>query len=90
MGAIFQLPVARARALEDLPGARVALVGGAGDALAGPAGEALTILVGAERDGLPADLVARCDRVAHIAIATESLNAAMAATIALYELTRDA
>ena len=48
----------------------------------------LTLLVGAERDGLPADVVAACDRVAHIPIAAESLNAAMAATIALYELSR--
>jgi tRNA G18 (ribose-2'-O)-methylase SpoU len=31
-------------------------------------------------------VVAACDRVANIPIATESLNAAMAATIALYEL----
>jgi TrmH family RNA methyltransferase len=90
MGAIFQLPVARVGALEDLPGVRVALAGGAGEPLAGPVQGELTILVGSEREGLPADLVARCDRVAHIPIATESLNAAMAATVALYELTRDA
>ena len=38
--------------------------------------------------GLPDDVVAACDRVAHIPIAIESLNAAMAATVALYELTR--
>lgn len=88
MGAIFQVPVARVRALAQLPGEHVALVGRAGDVLAGPAGGELTILVGAERDGLPADLVAACDRVAHIPIATQSLNAAMAAAIALYELTR--
>lgn len=49
---------------------------------------ALTLLVGAEREGLPADVVAACERVAHIPIASESLNAAMAATVALYELTR--
>ena len=47
------------------------------------------MLVGAERAGLPAEVVAGCDRVAHIPIASESLNAAMAATIALYELTRN-
>ncbi len=87
MGAIFQVPVARVGALEELPGEHVALVGHAGEPLAGaPAGE-LTIVVGAERDGLPPELVAACDRVAHIPIASESLNAAMAATIALYELT---
>ncbi|HEY5194181.1 MAG TPA: RNA methyltransferase [Solirubrobacteraceae bacterium] len=50
--------------------------------------QALTLLVGAERDGLPAEVVEACDRVAHIPIASESLNAAMAATVALYEMTR--
>jgi TrmH family RNA methyltransferase len=49
---------------------------------------ALTLLVGAEREGLPAELVEACERVAHIPIASESLNAAMAATVALYETTR--
>jgi RNA methyltransferase, TrmH family len=48
----------------------------------------LTLLIGAERDGLPADLLAACERSARIPIATESLNAAMAATVALYEVTR--
>ena len=42
-------------------------------------------MIGAEREGLPADVVAACDEVAHIPIAFESLNAAMAGTIALYE-----
>ncbi|CAA9533505.1 MAG: hypothetical protein AVDCRST_MAG67-4509 [uncultured Solirubrobacteraceae bacterium] len=90
MGAIFQMPVARVNALEQLPGEHVALVAHAGATLAGPAAGELSLLVGAERDGLPADVVAACDRVAHIPIASESLNAAMAATVALYELTRDA
>jgi RNA methyltransferase, TrmH family len=49
---------------------------------------ALTLLVGAEREGLPDELVRECERVAHIPIASESLNAAMAATVALYEMTR--
>ena len=48
----------------------------------------LTLLVGAERDGLPAEVIASCARSARIPIATESLNAAMAATVALYEVTR--
>lgn len=48
----------------------------------------LTLLVGAEREGLPEELVAACERVAHIPIEAESLNAAMAATVALYEMTR--
>ncbi len=54
----------------------------------GDADAGVTLLVGAERDGLPEQLVAACDHSARIAIATESLNAAMAATVALYELTR--
>jgi TrmH family RNA methyltransferase len=57
-----------------------------------PSGEqqpaSLTLLVGAEREGLPNDVVEVCDRVAHIPISSESLNAAMAATVALYEMTR--
>jgi RNA methyltransferase, TrmH family len=48
----------------------------------------LTLLVGAEREGLPAEVVAKCERVAHIPIASDSLNAAMAATVALYEMGR--
>jgi TrmH family RNA methyltransferase len=46
----------------------------------------VTLLVGAERLGLPQDVVNQADQTAHIPITTESLNAAMAATIALYEL----
>jgi RNA methyltransferase, TrmH family len=57
-----------------------------------PSGEqqpaSLTLLVGAEREGLPDDVVEACERVAHIPISSESLNAAMAATVALYEMTR--
>jgi RNA methyltransferase, TrmH family len=88
MGAIFAVPVARVTEVADLPGERVALVARAGEPLRGPAGADVTIVVGAERDGLPGDVVAACDRVAHIPIASESLNAAMAATVALYELSR--
>jgi TrmH family RNA methyltransferase len=84
MGAIFTVPVARVEGVDDLPGERIALVARGGEPLRGP-GDA-TIVVGAEREGLAGEVVAACDRVAHIPIATESLNAAMAATIALYEL----
>jgi len=52
-------------------------------------GGGLTLLVGAERDGLPSELVDACELVAHIPILTDSLNAAQAATVALYETTRD-
>ena len=89
MGAIFSVPVARVSSVDELPGERLALAARAGEPLAGPAHGELSVLVGAERAGLPADVVAACERVAHIAIAGDSLNAAMAATVALYELTRE-
>ena len=87
MGAVFAVPVARAASVEDLPGETVALEARGGAPLAGPASGPTTIVVGAEREGLPPDVLTACDRVAHIPIAFESLNAAMAATVALYELT---
>jgi TrmH family RNA methyltransferase len=86
MGAVFSVPLARVRDVAELPGRRVALVAGDGMTLQALQGdEPRTYVVGAEREGLPADVVAGCDEVAHIPIAFESLNAAMAATIALYE-----
>ncbi len=88
MGALFALPVARVARVDELPGERIALVAHAGEPLRGTAASDVSLLVGAERSGLPADVVAACDRVSHIPIAGESLNAAMAATIALYELAR--
>lgn len=89
MGAVFGVPLARAGTLAELPGRTVALVPEKGVALAALSrpGE-LTLLIGGERDGLPAELRAQADEVAHIPIATDSLNAAMAATVALYEVTR--
>jgi TrmH family RNA methyltransferase len=54
----------------------------------GASTDGVTLLIGAERDGLPRDVVDACERVAHIPIASHSLNAAMAATVALYEMTR--
>src|SRR4051812_27109623 len=86
MGALFSVPVARVRSVTELPGRKVALVARAGDPL-GPIDADVTLLVGAEREGLAADVVAACDEVRHIPIAhADSLNAAMAATVALYEL----
>jgi RNA methyltransferase, TrmH family len=90
MGAIFAVTLARVSDISELPGERIALVAGAGEPLRGsaelPSGP-ITLLVGAEREGLPEEIVGACDRVAHIPIASESLNAAMAATVALYEMT---
>ncbi len=45
-------------------------------------------MIGSERDGLPEDLLAAADHTAQIPIVNHSLNAAMAATVALYEVTR--
>ncbi|HEX3911564.1 MAG TPA: RNA methyltransferase [Solirubrobacteraceae bacterium] len=93
MGAVFSVALARVADPRELPGERVALAADAEEVLRGP-GESpapvagLTLLVGAEREGLPADIRAACERSARIPIASESLNAAMAATVALYEVTR--
>jgi TrmH family RNA methyltransferase len=93
MGAIFAVPVARVESVAELPGERVALIAHEGEVLSGPATQSagnITLLVGAEREGLPDEIVAACERTAQIPIAGDSLNAAMAATVALYELTRQA
>jgi RNA methyltransferase, TrmH family len=97
MGAVFGVPLARAR-VSELPGLKIALVPGAGSPLdqlwrstpvyAMSSAKELTLMIGAEREGLPDEAVVGADVVAHIPIATDSLNAAMAATVALYELTR--
>ena len=84
MGAVFAVPVARATDVAQLPAPRVALVARGGEPL-GPADRGC-LLIGAERAGLPAEVVEGCDRVRHIPIDSESLNAAMAATVALYEV----
>ncbi|HEY1458228.1 MAG TPA: RNA methyltransferase [Solirubrobacteraceae bacterium] len=89
MGAIFQISLARVADIAALPGERVALVPGQGGELSSlvTRGE-LTLLVGAEREGLPRALSEACEHVCHIPIASQSLNAAMAATIALYQVTQ--
>lgn len=92
MGAVFEVPLARADAVPAaLPGETIALDAHA-DAppLRGPLTAPATLLVGAERTGLPPELLAACDRVVRIPIRSESLNAAMAATVALYEARRPA
>jgi TrmH family RNA methyltransferase len=87
MGALFSVPMTRVRDPTDLPGRRIALVAHGGQPLSAPAGD-VTLVVGAEREGLPDDVVAACDEVATIPVQAESLNAAMAATVALYECNR--
>jgi TrmH family RNA methyltransferase len=92
MGAIFTVPVLRCD-VTDLPGTTIAL--DADDScpsvhqmVAGRDSEPVSLLIGAERDGLPQEVLASCDHVVRIPIQNHSLNAAMAATIALYEFTR--
>jgi TrmH family RNA methyltransferase len=90
MGAIFSVAVARADQIEELPGSTVALAAAAELQLDGapwPQGE-VTLLIGAEREGLPTEVVAAASEARSIAIDGDSLNAAMAATIALYSCTR--
>ncbi len=89
MGAIFDVALARVGDVGEAPGERIALAAGAPEPLR-PAPGPVTLLVGGERDGLPAELLDACGRSARIPISSDSLNAAMAATVALYEMTRNA
>jgi TrmH family RNA methyltransferase len=93
MGAVFGQPLARAgfaTARAALGAHRaVALVPGAGRPLreASLDGPVLFVL-GAERAGLPDDVIGACDEVAHVPLeraGADSLNVAMAATLCLYE-----
>lgn len=87
-GAIFRVPVS---AFDEVGGRRIALVPQGGEPLSELRldGET-TFVLGAEREGLPEDVLAGCDARATIPLAgsAESLNVAMAGTIALYELAR--
>jgi TrmH family RNA methyltransferase len=87
-GAIFRVPTAR---FDEAPAPRIALVARAGKLLAelelaGPA----TFVLGAEREGLPQDVVGGCDAIAQIRLHgdAESLNVAIAGAIAAYEWSR--
>ncbi len=88
MGAVFAVGLARVSDVAELPGKTVALVARQGRPLRELDLNDLTLLIGAEREGLPDELVAAADETAQIPIYTHSLNAAMAATVALYEATR--
>ena len=89
MGAIFAVAVVRAQSVAELPAPRVAMAARRGRPL-DAAGEVATLVVGGERAGLPEDVVSACEEVVHVPIRSESLNAAMAATIGLYEIARTA
>ena len=88
VGAIFRVPLV---AWNDAPGERVALVAHGGRPLhelelTGPA----TFVLGAERLGLPQEVVDTCGSTATIVTIgdAESLNVAVAGAIALYERSR--
>jgi TrmH family RNA methyltransferase len=90
MGALFRVPTAR---FDDAPRPWVALAAHSGTPLDELAlGEPVSFVLGAEREGLPDDVLQRCEEVATIPLAgdAESLNVAMAGTVALYEATRRA
>jgi TrmH family RNA methyltransferase len=85
MGAIFTELIARA-AIAETPEPRVALVAHGGEAPAALQGSA-TLCLGAEREGLPDEVLAACERRVTIPLRpeVESLNVAAAAAIALWE-----
>jgi TrmH family RNA methyltransferase len=90
MGAIFAQPVARAgweeaRAAGDHA---VALVPGAGRPLRELELSSQPLFaLGAERTGLPPEIVSACDETSHVPLVAgaDSLNVAMTATLCLYE-----
>ncbi|HWQ01617.1 MAG TPA: RNA methyltransferase [Gaiellaceae bacterium] len=87
-GAIFRVPLGR---FEEVTGRRIALVSRGGVPLADvEVGDGTVFVLGAEREGLPREVVEGCDAVASIQLAehAESLNVAAAGAIALYEWSR--
>jgi RNA methyltransferase, TrmH family len=83
MGSIFARPPARG----EFSGTRIALERGAQPLAQVEAEPPIVVCLGAEREGLPADFA--CDVRAGIPLregGPDSLNVAMAATVALYEL----
>ena len=91
MGSIFARPPAQA-GFAELVGTKIALDARAETKLgAGPQAVVppLVLCVGAEREGLPSELAAQADLAVAIPLregGPDSLNAAMAATVGLYEL----
>jgi RNA methyltransferase, TrmH family len=87
-GAIFRVPLGR---FDEVTGRRIALVSRGGVPLEDvEAGDGTVFVLGAEREGLPGDVVEACDAAASIPLAehAESLNVAAAGAIALYEWSR--
>jgi TrmH family RNA methyltransferase len=90
MGSIFARPPARVE-VGATPTPRAALVAHGGEGLEGLAGAA-TLCLGAEREGLPDEVLAACDVTATIPLqgSAESLNVAAAAAIACERLAAQA
>jgi RNA methyltransferase, TrmH family len=87
-GSVFRVPVGD---FDDSPEPKIALVAHGGTPLPDLGlGERATFVLGAEREGLPADVIAGCAAVATIPLAAdaESLNVAVSGAIALYEWRR--
>jgi RNA methyltransferase, TrmH family len=87
-GAIFRVPLGR---FDDAPRPRVALVARGGASLQEiELPERVTFVLGAEREGLPDEVVADCELQATIPLeaGAESLNVAVTAAIALYDWRR--
>jgi RNA methyltransferase, TrmH family len=91
MGSIFAQPPARST-VEETPPPRAALVPRSGAGLEALAGAA-TLCLGAEREGLPPEVLSECDVEATIPLrrgGAESLNVAAAAAIAAQRLSSPA
>ena len=86
MGATFSQPLVRAGIVET-PAPRAALVAHGGSSLE-ELGEPATLCLGAEREGLPAEVLAECELELTIPLreGAESLNVAAAAAIALQRI----
>jgi RNA methyltransferase, TrmH family len=88
MGAVFRVPTAP---FEEAPEPWIALVPRGGSPLPEvELGDAVTFVLGAEREGLPPEVLRRCQAQATIPQPgpAESLNVAAAGAIALYEASR--
>jgi TrmH family RNA methyltransferase len=88
MGSLFRVPLS---GFDEPPGKRVALAPSGGIPLPELQLDGDVVLVlGAEREGLPADVLERCEQRVSIPQpgGGDSLNVAMAGSIALYELAR--
>jgi tRNA G18 (ribose-2'-O)-methylase SpoU len=88
MGSLFRVPLS---GFDEPPGKRVALAPSGGIPLPELQLDGdVVLVVGAEREGLPADVLERCEQRVSIPQpgGGDSLNVAMAGSIALYELAR--